>query len=83
MAGLVQWTSEIRPGADDARPARSYRRQGPALPQEGRTPGRRVCRINAGGSPPSHLIGLTGLGALLLACGTVAAGVFHRTDISG
>jgi ABC-type transport system involved in multi-copper enzyme maturation permease subunit len=39
--------------------------------------------INAAGSPPSHLIGLAGLAALLLACAAVAAGIFRRTDISG
>jgi hypothetical protein len=39
--------------------------------------------INAGGSAPSHLLGLTGLGALLLACAAVAAQVFRSTDIGG
>jgi hypothetical protein len=39
--------------------------------------------INAGGSPPSHLFGLTGLCALLLACAAGAALVFQRADVSG
>jgi hypothetical protein len=39
--------------------------------------------INASGSPPSHLLGLTGLCALLLTCGVVAARVFQHSDISG
>jgi ABC-type transport system involved in multi-copper enzyme maturation permease subunit len=39
--------------------------------------------INAGGSPPSHLLGLAGLAALLVACSGMAAGVFSRADVSG
>ena len=39
--------------------------------------------INAGGSPPGHLLGLTGLGALLLACAAGAAVAFQRADVSG
>jgi hypothetical protein len=39
--------------------------------------------INASGSPPSHLLGLTGLCGLLLVCGAIAARIFTRADISG
>jgi ABC-type transport system involved in multi-copper enzyme maturation permease subunit len=39
--------------------------------------------INAGGAPPGHLLGLTGLGALLLACAAGAAWAFQRADVSG
>jgi ABC-type transport system involved in multi-copper enzyme maturation permease subunit len=39
--------------------------------------------INGGGSPPSHLLGLAGLAALLVACTGVAARIFSRADVSG
>jgi hypothetical protein len=39
--------------------------------------------ITAGGSAPSHLLGLTGLSALLLACAAGAAQIFRSTDIGG
>ena len=39
--------------------------------------------INAGGSPPGHLLGLAGLCGLLVVSGAVAARVFQRSDISG
>jgi hypothetical protein len=39
--------------------------------------------INAGGSPPSHLLGLTGLIALLVVSAAVALRAFARSDIAG
>ncbi len=39
--------------------------------------------IYAGGSPPSHLLGLTGLVAMLAACGLVAVLAFQRGDVAG
>jgi hypothetical protein len=38
--------------------------------------------ITAGGSPPSHLLGLTGLTALLVATTAVALRIFTRSDIA-
>jgi ABC-type transport system involved in multi-copper enzyme maturation permease subunit len=39
--------------------------------------------ISAGGSPPSHLLGLTGLLAVLLACALAALPAFRRSDVTG
>jgi ABC-type transport system involved in multi-copper enzyme maturation permease subunit len=39
--------------------------------------------INAGGSPPSHLLGLTGLVAALAACALPALATFARSDVAG
>ena len=39
--------------------------------------------IGAGGAPPAHLYGLTGLAALIIAGFAVAEGIFRRADIGG
>ena len=39
--------------------------------------------IGAGGAPPTHLYGLTGLAALIIAGFAVAEGIFRRADIGG
>jgi ABC-type transport system involved in multi-copper enzyme maturation permease subunit len=39
--------------------------------------------INAGGVPPGHLLGLTGLAATLVACAALALLVFQRGDVAG
>jgi ABC-type transport system involved in multi-copper enzyme maturation permease subunit len=38
--------------------------------------------INAGHSPPSHLLGLTGLIAVLIICAVSALRIFQRTDVA-
>jgi hypothetical protein len=39
--------------------------------------------IHAGGAPPSHLLGLTGLAATLVACAALALLAFQRGDVVG